>query len=132
MSSFSVTQYPKYTVFDHLAHKFVTTLEGFNKREIHYLKRYFNFNLDKTNLEEFEYNSLDKGVGEWEHYIFSGLGDNSWSFGDVDFLEKILWYFDFRNENIQTSLTCAFLILTIKLEAYIGSLATKKLLELMI
>ena len=90
---------PKYTVFDHLAHKFVTTLEGFNKREIHYLKRYFNFNLDKTNLvKEFEYNSLDKGVGEWEHYIFSGLGDNSWSFGDVDFLEKILWYFDFRNE----------------------------------
>ena len=93
-------------------------MEGFNKRETHYLKRYFNFNLEKTTLvKEFEYKSLDKGVGESEHYIFSGGGDNTWSIGDVDFLEKILWYFDFRTKNTQTSLIYAFLTLTI-----IGSL----------
>ena len=95
---------PEYTKFNHTTHKFVTTLEGFDKREIYYLKRYFNFDLKKTNsVKGFEYNSLDKGIGEWEHYIFSGLGDDditdSWSFGDVDFLEKMLWYFDFQNEN---------------------------------
>jgi|TARA_B110000438_G_scaffold297484_1_gene343941 hypothetical protein len=95
---------PQYTEFNVTESKFIITLQGFNKREIHYLKRYFNFDLNKTNsVKGFKYDSSKNGVGQYEHYVFSGKAHDSdadSTLGDVDFLEKIIWYFDFLNDSV--------------------------------
>ena len=91
-----------------LNNKFVIKLQGFSKKELSYLRRFFSFDLKKYNRQKnFEFDSSKTEISRHQHYHFMGHYEHQNPTTPSDFIEKILWCFDFENKSFdpKTSVT---------------------------
>ena len=100
--------YTKFIKNHYGSSKFVIKLKGFSKKELSYLRRFFSFDLKKyIRKKNFKFDSSKIEINYHQHSFFMGEHEHNDPTLPSDFIEKLLWWFDFENKSFdpKTSVT---------------------------
>ena len=98
--------YTKFIKNHYGSNKFVIKLKGFSQKELSYLKRFFSFDLNKSvRKKNFKFDSSKIEINYHQHEFFMGEHEHNDPTHEVDFIEKLMWWFDFENKSFDRNTT---------------------------